>query len=307
MLTSKDIDNLLARHFSGEQKNGDDQLLTQWLNNSEENETYFLELTRLYQDLAGTEKLQFNTDTAFQNFKAYIDKDELHIPKQQSKKTRRIFLPYLIAVVSVAAILLFILLPSTDKYDVLNENIVYSLANNAQIQVYEGEVLINKNNKNDTIYMNGKVEFSLNSAKNGSSIIKVENLFVKDVGTTFWVDASNTDSIVVAVQNGIVQFYNQREGIELYKGDKGYYIEMSKKFHRIAYTGSFVFENKTLTQIVNELQIYYGRDILIRDKDAEQLSVWVSFDNEDLTTILDIISTTLGLKAEYNNHQYILL
>lgn len=74
----KEIDNLLARYFSGEYSPEDGKALDEWLSQSEENEEYFLSMSNLYQILGETNTNQnFDTDKAKQKFINYINKSSI--------------------------------------------------------------------------------------------------------------------------------------------------------------------------------------------------------------------------------------
>lgn len=299
-MVTGDIDRLLARYFAGELSPQDETRLDKWLGESDENEKYFFELTSLYQNLSGTTAPDFEAQEAFDAFRDYIrtgfeKKSFLSIEKNKT----------FIWLLGVAAAMIgvFLIFNRGGDYVVISEKGVHTLADNIEVDIREGEVRLAES---DTIYLQGAAEFVLDSEKSGSQIVKVGDVYIKDIGTRFSVDADIPDSIHVSVMEGEVLFFSNDDlGINLKINESGYYLARDKRFYKIVLRGNFGFEGVALGAVVSQLVKFYGQPITLKDEEVKGLLINVTFQEEDLATILDVISTTLNLEIEYENSEYV--
>ena len=135
--------------------------------------------------------------------------------------------------------------------------------------------------------------------------MKAGNIYVKDIGTKFTVEANTPDSVYVSVTEGEVLFYSDSNtGINLKMSQSGYYLSKNNKFYKETMRGNFQFKGTTLSEVINQLNTFYGQQIELKDKSVQDLPITVTFTKEDLSTILDVVAITLNLKVDHIGDGY---
>jgi len=307
MMVTNDTDRLLARYFAGELTPQDKTRLEKWLTESQENEDYFFELTSLYQKVGTTEYPLFTTEEAFEKLEDHINE---HAQKHTLplKNKRKALLIWVMGTAAAIALLLIIFnRGQEDIYTTITEKRLYSFADSTKIDLKEGEIQISKQQANDTIFLKGKASFEIESEITGSKIVKAGNVYVKDIGTSFTVDANTPDSVYVSVTEGEVLFYSDTNaGITLKMNQSGYYLSRDNKFYRIVMKGNFQFDETSLSDVVEQLNAFYGQQIELKGNNIQTLLITVAFAGEDLSTILDVVGATLNLKVSNNENGYVI-
>lgn len=303
-MVTNDTDRLLARYFAGELSPQDRIRLEKWLAESQEHEDYFFELTSLYQNMGTGEYPPFDVQKAIEILEEHINKTSLKTVSH--KRNKRKPLAWIIGAAAAVAILFFIFNRKQDNpITTITEKGLYSFADSTKINLIEGEVSFSKNGTRDTIYLKGKASFEMNSEKGESKIVKAGNIYVKDIGTKFTVEANTPDSVYVSVTEGEVLFYSDSNtGINLKMSQSGYYLSKSNKFYKETMRGNFQFKGTTLSEVINQLNTFYGQQIELKDKSVQDLPITVTFTKEDLSTILDVVAITLNLKVDHIGDGY---
>ena len=68
--------------------------------------------------------------------------------------------------------------------------------------------------------------------------------------------------------------------------------------------GSFQFKGTSLSEVITQLNTFYGQQIELKDKSVQDLPITVTFTKEDLSTILDVVAITLNLKVDHIGDGY---
>lgn len=303
-MVTNDTDRLLARYFAGELSPQDRIHLEKWLAESQEHEDYFFELTSLYQNMGTGEYPPFDVQKAIEILEEHINKTSLKTVSH--KRNKRKPLAWIIGAAAAVAILFFIFNREQDNpITTITEKGLYSFADSTKINLIEGEVSFSKNGTRDTIYLKGKASFEMNSEKGESKIVKAGNIYVKDIGTKFTVEANTPDSVYVSVTEGEVLFYSDSNtGINLKMSQSGYYLSKNNKFYKETMRGSFKFKGTSLSEVIRQLNTFYGQQIELKDKSFQDLPITVTFTKEDLSTILDVVAITLNLKVDHIGDGY---
>lgn len=305
-MVTNDTDRLLARYFAGELSPHDKICLEKWLTESQENEDYFFELTSLYQTVGTVDYPLFNTQEAFDKLEAHTRQyTPKTVPSRNNK--RKLLIWTLGAAAAISLLVIIFNSGQNDIYTTIAEKRLYSFADSTKVNLMDGEIYFSKDQANDTIYLKGRASFQMKSEKTGSKVVKVGNVYVKDIGTDFTVDANTPDSVYVSVTEGEVLFYSDTDaGIKLKMNQSGYYLSRSGKFYKVVVTGSFRFKGTSLGEVITQLSAFYGQQIELKDKNNQNLPITVTFAEEDLPTILDVVSTTLNLKVSHKENDYVI-
>jgi len=166
--------------------------------------------------------------------------------------------------------------------------------------------------KSREVTLVGEAYFNATHSTDKPLTVKAENTFIKDIGTAFNIKAyPDEDIIEVYVESGKVIFYSPADsGLTLVKGDVGVYNKKSNSFSKkrivdaniLSYkTKSFTFINAKLSDVIRQLNSVYAPQISLKNKELGNCTITVTFENENIDTIVSIITETLNLKSTKTN------
>ncbi|MFC2116550.1 FecR family protein [Bacteroidota bacterium] len=186
---------------------------------------------------------------------------------------------------------------------ILPDSTFVTLNSNSEIRYPERFVRMKRE-----VRLKGEAYFDVvHDDRNPFIIYPGKDLVIRVLGTSFTISTGeNTkEMVVVQVISGTVSFYQARQKgkkLILFDGEQGIHdihgfsksrIEdpnfLSWKTHRLE------FRKTPFGDIVNSLEQYSGKKIIVRGDGFDGLHLTSSYDNQDLTDILDEISTVLGI------------
>lgn len=142
---------------------------------------------------------------------------------------------------------------------------------------------------------------------------------IEVLGTSFNVNAyPEKEDVEVTVSSGLVAMSargNKENVILLNKGNSGV---LSKKksalnfvvegnINAVAWkTGMLEFDEASLLEVIKTLSHTYQADIQLRDKELSDLTITVSFNNQELDAVLKVIANTLDLRIEQQDGQILI-
>lgn len=315
------IDDLIAKVLAKEATPEESAWLEHWSNESEVNTVYVDDSKKLFTQIDSIKEDKIvDTDKAWNELNDRIDSGDtriIELPKP--KRTFQI----------AAAVILLICMSFFLKMFLSNEvkPEVFAAAKQAvEKKLPDGtKVLINKNSelaytiKDDVreVKLKGEAYFEVVHNEAQPFVINVEGILIKDIGTEFNVKTLPNGDIEVKVDGGEVQFYTENaEGLKLIKGEKAHYSKTTKKFTKVstdmfdntsAYrTKIFNFKGTKLKDAIEQLNEIYLCDIRLGDSKLANCPLTVSFSNESIDRIVEIIQETLDLKIERVEGAYIL-
>jgi ferric-dicitrate binding protein FerR (iron transport regulator) len=161
-----------------------------------------------------------------------------------------------------------------------------------------------KTKKNHVVKLKGEAYFNIHHDDDKTFIIDAAGVLIRDIGTSFNVKAYPEDNTVeVVVEEGKVMFYTDTDtGIYLSANGKGIYNKTTKTFsieqpeeNVLAYkTRFFSFSDTDLRTAVEALNNVYDKKIVLSEN-LYSCHLTVSFNNEDIDEIAEIMAETLGL------------
>jgi ferric-dicitrate binding protein FerR (iron transport regulator) len=206
-------------------------------------------------------------------------------------------------------------------FAVASQNTIMShkLADNSQVVLNKQSKITYSSEygkKNREVTLSGEAYFNVRHSADTPFVVKAEGTFIKDIGTAFNINANPSASIVeVYVEHGKVMFYTaDNSGITLIRGERAIFNKKKRNFVKLnqpdinvlSYkTKVFVFQNTALFDVVNLLNSVYDKKIELANSSLTDCRITVKFDNEDIGSIVNIISETLNLKAIKTNTGYI--
>jgi transmembrane sensor len=173
------------------------------------------------------------------------------------------------------------------------------------------------NRKHRNLILVGEAFFEVASNPASPFVVDVEKKAqVRVLGTSFNISPDeNGESISVQVLEGKVAFSSLSEGsdeIILVKDEQATLTEgaiirvdtVDKNFLSWK-TGRLFFDHEYIEEVFRQLQAYYEIEIVLTESVPENLSFTSTLDNQDLESVLDEISTVLGLVYSYENEKVV--
>lgn len=321
--TREEIDALIVSYLNGEASPEEAIQLEDWKNDHSENEDYFLKLEKTYAASYGTKSYTSRSKgSAWKIIENEIGTKSTVIPLWRK--------PFFIASVA-AAIVAFLVVTqffspkdptqvatnkkSTKKDIADHENIIYASTNisyytlkdDSKVTLQPGSKLtipkdFNKNNR--SLDLEGSGSFEVVHDERNPFILSVGDLEIYDLGTIFHVD-QHGDTVKVSVDEGIVELNINGQKLALEKGDSAFYLISQKVIKEYGTPTArkdvvFEFDGTTLSEVTEVLSAFFKRKIEIKNPALAKCTVSVTFKNEELATILDIISELMDINIVQN-------
>ncbi len=323
-------DDLLVKFITGQCSVGEISEVEQWLAGSPENQNHFDELeatwvlsSKSYPDL------HFDSKSAWNKVSEKIDEIEKPVQSLNPESPKRIgsrkSIYYFTAI--AAALLIGVFISQTLFLDPIpKETIVASLdgklskilLDGSSISLNDGSEISYSDDFNEnsrTVKLKGEAFFDIKPDKNKPFIIKSEFGNIRVLGTSFNVIARENSNFEVQVETGLVQLFTtsnenkDTSSIFLEAGNSGIInyqtgalLKVNKKDPASLFwlNKQLNFNKTPLSEVFNCLEKNYPINI---DFDAKMLAnckLTVKFQDEDINTILQIISTTFNFEIETN-------
>ncbi len=302
-----EIHILLAKYFANEADAAEEQQVYAWIEQSEENLRHFEGYMQLWEQSRQMPHLEIDENKAWKRFKNdFISKPVIDIRKSGQPKLW----------IRIAAAAVFLLVGAWLTYLVFSgtPTVSISLAATATAQTYtlpdRSVVTLNKHanlsytdqpgKKERSVTLQGEAFFNVTADKEKPFVITAGQATIRVVGTSFNVKA-NDDNTAVIVNSGIVQVTKNGETIELTAGERitvtpDITLQKSKQedlLYNYYVSKTFICDNTPLWKLVEKLNEAYGVNITISNKELSSLPLSVTFSEEGLETILDILGETL--------------
>ncbi len=303
------MDALIGKFLSGEASPQEAMFLEDWISESPENETYFEQSSKAF----GLTEKTISTDTAWSNVQARL----------KQAPVRKLPIGWISAAAAVLVISLgafFYLIQSnkehlvytagTNKKNIeLNDGTDIQLASHSSIELVSGY-----GQKNRSLKLKGSGYFSVKHSKKLPFIIDAGPIHIKDLGTKFNVKTSD-DTIYVRVDEGVVVIYdNKGMKLTLKANESAHYVissgdlrldvlaENLKKQYK-----TILLDNQRLEDVVKLLNTTYKVNIRIDNPALKDCRITTEFLNEDLDTVLMVISQTLEVTIlKEKNNEYVI-
>jgi transmembrane sensor len=305
-MEKRNIDELISKYLAGEALPEEALDLEDWKELSPENLAYYTECENLF---FATSPLVSISDErqkeAFETVKKQINYTEKQTPVIPIRRYYRIAVAASILLITGVAIVLSYFnnnapavtytAQATEKKVVLEDKSSVVIAANSTLTVSEG---FGKTNR--LVKLKGSAEFEVTHTEELPLIIDADRIYIKDIGTKFKITTSyNSDTVNVKVTEGIVFLYDSANvAVTLNAGQEATYIKSLKQIiePKVAETViHLAFTRQSLKDVTQKLSTAYNTPIMLENSGVENCQLTVKFSGEDLETVLDIITETLGL------------
>ncbi len=320
-----DMDDLIGKVLAKEASAREEAQLQEWIDESDSNKKYFEQVSLIFDKAAAHHvQIQFDTDAAWRNVKTKIRSEK------KSAKVRNLNNGF--QVWRIAAGILILVTIGIFSYQWLHPEIqtfaVASDATTVQDTLPDGSnAFLNKKSsltyeynpreKTRKVKLKGESFFDIKHEEEKPFVIEAEDVLVRDIGTTFNVKAyPGSDTVEVVVKTGEVQIYTLKNpGLNLVAGETGFYSKSLREFSKIqkadtnvlAYkTGVFSFNKTDLKSMLSKINEVYGSHIILANEKLGNCPITVSFNNDKLETVVDVIAETLNLTVTRKGKEIIL-
>lgn len=319
---SAHIDRLIARYLTGEASPEEVMQLEKWMDESPENKKYFGDIRFVHDKTVASHKyVKVDTnkawDKVYMQMKSVKDipKHEIiHLPLYRTKWFR--IAASVILIIGISALYYIINLQNFQVPQIVtiasaDSTIKHSFNSNTQVVLNQNSKIVyttKASGKKRELKLTGEAFIKVKHSADTTLIVKAEETFIKDIGTSFNVKAyPGNNTIEVYVESGEVAFYTEKQkGIVLMKGETGIYEKDTRVFRKevaekpniIAYsTKLFIFHNTKLSDVANALNAVYPDAVVLDNPSIADCTITVTFDNESISSIIDIIAETIGLQV----------
>jgi transmembrane sensor len=319
------IIDLLVKYHTKEANSQERADIETWLKLSEENHKLGNDIQIILEKAKHQQvNYQYNTDKAWQKVQSRLtDKGKLVDLKSSTSAWQwslRIAASLLL-IISIVYISQPWLRPAKIEFSVASTDstLTDTLPDGTSVFLNKNTSLTHvtdKKTKQQRVQLNGEAYFEMASSTEKNFIIETSGIYVQDIGTKFNLRSYlDEEEISVVVEEGIVKlFSDDDEGIHVLAGETGYYNKIEQRFYKqevldvnaLAYkTKVFVFNNTPLAVIISSLNQVYDLPIQLSGN-IQSCQVTVSFKDEPIESIVDILAETLGLIVHINPGEIIL-
>lgn len=321
--TREEIDALIASYLNGEASPDEAILLEDWKHDRSENNDYFLKIEK-------THVTAYGSETCSPRSKGSAWKVIENEIKSQTKVVPLWKKPlFIISAAAIGALVVVtqVLSPENtrqiadkrkkevEKNIIQQDNIIYAsnkvayytLKDNSKVTLQPGSKLtipadFNENNR--SLSLEGSGSFEVIHDENNPFVLSVGELEIYDLGTIFHVDR-NGDTVEISVDEGIVKLNINGQNLALEEGDSAFYLVSQQVIKEYAAPTAredvvFEFDGTSLSEVTEILSAFFKREIEIKNPLIETCPVSVTFKNEALATILEIIAELLDINIIQN-------
>ena len=316
-------DDLLVKYLVGEAAPEEIAQVKEWINANPENGQHYNQLKTIWDtslEVAGTRNI--DEDAAYERLKNRI--------KNQTPREEATVKPMRTPNwVSIAASLIIICTVGYLTFNYFNNRITIvsvQSQNNVLTQTLpDGSVVTMnalsklaypKNFKGDSrqVRLSGEAFFKISPDKTKPFIIKVNDVTVRVVGTSFNIKSRNGKTEVV-VETGVVNVSKAENSVNLIPGEKAEIVSGSPNFTKQSVYGKLydyyitkqlICNQTPLSELVDALNGIYGQHIVIASPQLKRMAITTIFKDQSLDQILDVVAETFKISVEHKNGQIIL-
>jgi len=312
-----DQEELIVRYLTGNASATETQQLEKWVKADKKNKKQFLEYKHSWQFMHST-NVTFDTKKAWGSIENSLlaEEDAPKVISIHEKKTNRYVIYRLAASVVVLmslAIVLYFLLNRSGEVELMAADTIISeeLIDGSEITLNINStltVLKDFNVKHRQVKLAGDAFFDIIPDKEKPFIINTDELNIKVLGTSFYVNSREKASIVeVMVKSGHVSVSRgNNEYITLTAGEKGTFDKNtgllvaavnSDKNYLAWKTKKLVFENRPLAEVIVAVSKTYDVEIRLANQSLSDCRLTSTYEDYSLEDVLILISETLNLKV----------
>ncbi|UXP31402.1 FecR domain-containing protein [Reichenbachiella agarivorans] len=317
-------EEMLYRYFTGQLDVTEKQAIDLWVEKSTENRKAFDEAHIFYLDVHALSSIDHsrqaqNIDDTWEAFKV-----RNHIVDPQPTKHLTLSVNFL----KYAAGLLILLVAGWYSYQYSNqpdEIILSAQGFNRDIELADGTDIILK--KESTISypeqfdpserrvkLEGEAFFQVASNPAQPFVVELDKAVIQVIGTAFDVKTEE-NKINVHVEEGIVRFTSSQDQATLTQGESAALDLGTNRITKYTTTTDnysfwrtkkLTFRNSKMADVVMTLEEAFDTEVVLDNPSLGDCNITVTFENEEIEHILQVIATTLEMTVHATNQTYTL-
>lgn len=314
------IEDLIAKKLAGEITPAEDVVLNEWLQNAD-NRKYYASLEQIFNEAPSIkEEQEVDTDAAWNKLKKQIHKkqsgDAKVIPLRRNYFLR---IAAAIIVIAGAGIALYInrsRINTTEfHYATLSSPALFTLPDSSTIFLNKNSIAdVTITDKERKTVLKGEGFFTVVHNEQQPFVVEAAGLEIRDIGTAFNVDATDSVNVDVVVEHGEVALITKSKTVNARKGERVIYNKSQASLtpvsaldpNTLSYsTKIFVFENTSLPAVIEKLNEVYDSNISINDN-LKFCRLTSTFRNEKIDYIVQVIAETLQLRIVKDGNRVLL-
>jgi len=316
------IDDLIARSLAGEASAEEEKQLAAWIAQQEENNQHYQKIKRTF-DLSGvyfanktSKEPNLDIDQEWNHFLSQANKNKMDnvrslVPERNPFQLwSRIAAAVLLVVASGFIINYFISNNNDTQFQTADNTLEISLPDGSRIALNRNSELSYASDfgkTSRTVTLTGEAFFEVERDPQKPFIIQINEATIEVLGTSFNVQGYiNRNELEVVVETGTVKFSvsEANKNVLLKAGDRGVFKKQSKELVSTTNTDinflswktrKIVFTESNLRSVVDALNKIYNANITIAAQVPETCVVTVTFDQQSLEAVLNVLKTTLNL------------
>lgn len=310
------IEELIIKSFSSEINPEERQILSEWINESSDNEIYYAQLKNIWQaSYPAFQITEIDTEKAEQILKHKIN-------NHWYKKPIFVWWQRVAAIAVIPLIVLSAYLltnnNSLNNTEFVYQEVVSPPGVNSKINLPDGSIAwlnsgstlkypatSQKNNRN--VYLSGEAYFEVKSDKDNPFTVTTEQISVKATGTAFNVEAYPADSIAavtliegkvsVNITGGDEINMQPNQRINYNNKSRVYQLNDVAPYKWYAWKdGILMFRNDRLDYVLKRIGLTYNVDIEVKDEEIGASPYRATFQEETIDEILRLMKMTAPIE-----------
>jgi ferric-dicitrate binding protein FerR (iron transport regulator) len=311
----------LIKYFENKCNPTEIEEIEKWLQNSEEHKKTFQDIQKIWANAkTAPDLIQVDYKKAWKTIESKTgikDYQENIVPQKSLLRQFLKMAAILIVLLGVGAIIKTMFINKPELISELNLT-----ASQKEIHLSDGTIVIlNRNSKltypakfienTREIELEGEAFFNVAKDSLHPFIVHAGGTITRVLGTSFNIDSKNVSRVIVSVVEGKVAFNPESTAnnqVQLTKGERGIFEKEAQKLSKIQITdenylswqtGILAFNNQTLREAVKVLSEYYSKTIEVQPE-LQNRKITVTFNNQPLSEVLEILEMTLHIKIDSN-------
>ena len=316
------MDDLLVKYLADEATPPEQEMVEVWIEASEDNRKYFRHFQLIWnesQNLATRTAIDENK--AWHRFQRRVKKSETVGSSLKGFGWWRVA-AVIVIIAGIAWVVSSLLETGSSEPPLVN---IVSTNEIKKDTLPDGSfATLNKNTtltypaafkgKTRKVQLKGEAFFNVSPNRQKPFIIDVNDVQVKVVGTSFNVRSINGGTEII-VETGIVQVSKADTTVELTAGQRILFeaadtaarvVASDDKLYNYYVSRVFECDNTPIWKLVEKLNEAYDVHITIKRNELKRLPLTVTFNDESLDVILDVISQTLMIKVSRIENEIII-
>lgn len=314
------VKGLITKSLSGEITEEETGQLVKWRETSADNEHLFREFTKTY-ELTQKKSLPpeiegIDIEAEWQEFLKSTDEEKVKtLTKQLGQSWLRIAATLSLLVVTGVVIYNTFITEEMTVISTASETQSVTLPDGSQVDLNRHTTLRYASDfgeEDREVVLEGEAFFNVTHDSENPFRVSVDETDITVLGTSFNVSGyEKANEIEVVVESGLVGFSSSKgEVVELSEGEKGVFEKDRNVINETQNndpnfnawkTRRIVFEETPLPEAINTINAIYSTNVTILADNASNCAVTVTFDQQSLEAVLNVLKSTLNLTYNKTN------